>query len=78
MGAFDNTFIALIPKMQLYEAYEDYRPIPSWSLIYKLISMAIVDHLKCVLSGLVFEGFLDFYITANSMMLLVELKKGCT
>ena len=41
LGSMNSTFIALLPKKQKCEAFEDYRPISCCNMIYKMIAKII-------------------------------------
>ena len=58
----NNTFIALIPKKQKCEAFEDYIPISSCNMIYKVVAKIIAQRIKPILSKVITEeqfGFLQ-------------------
>ena len=62
LGSMNSTFIALIPKKQKCEAFEDYRPISCCNIIYKLIAKIIARRIKSILSKIITEeqfGFLQ-------------------
>ena len=62
LGSMNNTFIALIPKKQKCEAFEDYRPISCCNMIYKIIAKIIAQSIKPILSKVITEeqfGFLQ-------------------
>jgi len=48
--AFNYTFIALIPKSDDPQTFNDFRPISLCNCIYKIIAKIIVNHLKPILS----------------------------
>jgi hypothetical protein len=48
-GAFNTTFIALIPKVDNPTSFEKFRPISLCNCIYKIISNVIARRLKRVL-----------------------------
>ena len=62
LGSMNSTFIALIPKKQKCEAFEDYRPISCCNMIYKMIAKIIAQRIKPILSKVITEdqfGFLQ-------------------
>eukprot|EP00253_Pinus_taeda_P008065 PITA_08065 len=61
-GPFNATFIALIPKREDSESFEDFRPISLCNAIYKIIAKVIAVRLKPILSSCISNeqfGFLD-------------------
>eukprot|EP00253_Pinus_taeda_P031803 PITA_31803 len=48
--AINSTFIALIPKSDTPESFDDYRPISLCNCLYKIISKTIVNRLRPILS----------------------------
>jgi hypothetical protein len=51
LGAFNTTFLALIPKEDNPTTFEKFRPISLCNCIYKIISKVIARRLKSVLSN---------------------------
>lgn len=47
----NSTFIALIPKLDKAESFDDFRPISLCNCLYKIISKVINRRLKDVLSN---------------------------
>eukprot|EP00253_Pinus_taeda_P010150 PITA_10150 len=48
--AINSTFIALIPKFDSHESFDDYRPISLCNCLYKIISKTIANHIRPILS----------------------------
>lgn len=48
--AFNSTFIALIPKSDDPQTFNDFRPISLYNCIYKIIAKVIANRLKPILS----------------------------
>jgi len=62
LGAYNTTFIALIPKEENPTTFEKFRPISLCNYIYKIISKVIARRLKSVLSKQISReqfGFLE-------------------
>jgi hypothetical protein len=62
LGAFNTTFLALIPKDDNPSSFDKFRPISLCNCIYKIISKVIVRRLKKVLSRKISDeqfGFLE-------------------
>lgn len=55
LGAFNHTFIALIPKKKDPQSFGDYRPMSLCNTIYKIISKIIAKRLKKVLKNIISE-----------------------
>lgn len=49
--AINSTFIALIPKVDSPNAFDEFRPISLCSCLYKIIAKIISNHLKPILSN---------------------------
>jgi hypothetical protein len=47
--SFNATFIALIPKQDVPDSLDDYRPISLCNCIYKIIAKIISRRIKCIL-----------------------------
>eukprot|EP00253_Pinus_taeda_P030603 PITA_30603 len=47
--AINSTFIALIPKSDAPDSFDDYRPISLCNCLYKIISKTIANHLRPIL-----------------------------
>jgi len=59
---FNSTFIALIPKREVPESFEDFRPISLCNSVYKIVAKTIAARLKPILSRCISSeqfGFLD-------------------
>eukprot|EP00253_Pinus_taeda_P035974 PITA_35974 len=59
---FNATFVALIPKKEVLESFEDFRPISLCNSIYKIIAKVIAVRIKPILSRCITNeqfGFLD-------------------
>lgn len=50
---FNSNFIALIPKVDHPQSFDDYRPISLCNCIYKIISKIITNHIKPFLSKMI-------------------------
>ena len=55
LGSMNSTFIALIPKKQKCEAFEEYRPIFYCNMIYKIIAKILAQRIKPILSKVITE-----------------------
>ena len=53
---FNNSFIALIPKVKTPESPKDFRPISLCNVIYKLASKVLVNRLKPILPHIIHES----------------------
>ena len=60
MADINKTFITLIPKTNNPAKMIDFRPISLSNVIYKLISKVLANHLKLVLSQIIFENYSAF------------------
>lgn len=49
-GAFNETFLTLIPKKDKLDHFFDFRPISLWNLVYKMITKNIENRIKPFLS----------------------------
>eukprot|EP01018_Ginkgo_biloba_P002192 Gb_33330 [translate_table: standard] len=58
--AFNSTFIALIPKTDNPESFEDFRPISLCNCIYKILAKIIAMRIKKVLSNSISKEQLGF------------------
>jgi len=59
---FNSIFIALIPKKEVPESFEDFRPISLCNSVYKIIAKTIAARLKPIMSRCISSeqfGFLD-------------------
>lgn len=65
LGTLNTTFIALIPKKQKCDTFDNYRPISLCNLIYRIIS----KRLKGIISGFVSEDS----STRDKFLMLLEL-----
>ena len=52
---FNNTFIALVPKKDNLETFEDFKPISLCNTMYKIISKVMENRLKQVLGSIISE-----------------------
>ena len=62
IGSMNDTFIALIPKIQKPESFNDFRPISLCNLVYKIISKTIANRIKPIIFEFIARekfGFLD-------------------
>ena len=50
---FNTTFLALIPKVDCPNTFDDFKPISLYHCIYKIISKVIVTRLKPLLSKVI-------------------------
>lgn len=48
--AFKSTFLALIPKKDSRDVFNEFRSISLWKMIYKITSKVISHRLKLILS----------------------------
>eukprot|EP00253_Pinus_taeda_P007884 PITA_07884 len=55
LKALNTSFISLIPKQDSAQIADKYRPIDLCNVVYKMISMGVVDRLKPLLPSLVAE-----------------------
>eukprot|EP00253_Pinus_taeda_P005167 PITA_05167 len=55
-SAFNATFIALIPKKETPDTFEDLRPISLYNCIYKIIAKVITVRIKPILSRCISNG----------------------
>ena len=61
-GSMNATIIFLIPKKDKQDTYNDFRPISTCNLIYKVISKVITNMMKPIMDKYIFEeqfGFLS-------------------
>jgi hypothetical protein len=62
LGVFNSTFLAMIPRKDILETFEDFKPISLCNDVYKIIANRISKGLKHVLSLTILGekfGFLD-------------------
>jgi hypothetical protein len=55
LGAFNTTFLSLIPKDDNPTSFGKFKPISLCNCIYKIISKVIARRLKRILSGKILE-----------------------
>jgi hypothetical protein len=61
-GAMNATFMALIPKKDKWESWNDFHPISLCNLVYKIITKILSNWIKSTLSKCMTKeqfGFLD-------------------
>jgi len=72
----NSTFLALIPKVDNPQQVTQFRPIGLCNVVYKIISKAIVQRLKCVLPSLISPcqtSFMPGCLIIDNVVIMQEL-----
>ena len=76
-AVFNSTLIALIPKIDLPNSFEDFRPISLCNFIYKIIGKIILCISGRYLVDTYLVNSLDLCLGDRFMMLWGLFRKGC-
>ena len=60
LGALNSTLLALIPQKQNSSLFEDFRPISSCNVVYKIIAKTIMQRLKPILNEIISKEHFGF------------------
>lgn len=72
----NQTFIALIPKVQHPTFVSDFRPINLCNVLYKLVSIVIVNRIKLIMSSIISfnqSAFLTSRLISDNILVAYEL-----